>query len=392
MSQDNKKSFVMYQGDGSNNVFSVPMTKGKFGTISVAFVRRGLSTYQYNPATFTLNSDNTLLTWTGATLNVGDFIVIQRTTTREQPFEFPNNQKHIEGSDDNLERQIQEIADAVDRALKIDPTYSIDSDKMNPLAWLETIVRSTDLSIRGLRYSDGWLAYSLDDPNVAEGSKTWVKLLNTLNVTTVRENTGALEYSVDGGSTWKRLAFSADLEDVRTLAQNAWDKAGVALSTANGAVSTAQAAVGVAQGAVTTAQTASATANRAETKSDSALSKSTDALDYSQQALDAVANVACRKYSYTTTSGQSTLTVGEDLTNKSVDLYWNGVLTTSDWSASGTTITLSFSPDAGDKIVVMVGSIRQTIAQGDLDAHNANPNAHANEFAAKATKVIVRRW
>lgn len=354
MSQDNKKSFVMYQGDGSNNVFSVPMEKGKFGTISVAFVRRGLSTYQYNPATFTLNSDNTLLTWTGATLNVGDFIVIQRTTTREQPFEFPNNQKHIEGSDDNLERQIQEIADAVDRALKIDPTYSIDSDKMNPLAWLETIVRSTDLSIRGLRYSDGWLAYSLDDSNIAEGSKTWVKLLNTLNVTTVRENTGALEYSVDGGSTWKRLAFSADLEDVRTLAQNAWNKAGVALSTANGAVSTAQAAVGVAQGAV--------------------------------------ANVACRKYSYTTTAGQSTLTVGEDLTNKSVDLYWNGVLTTSDWSASGTTITLSFVPDAGDKIVVMVGSVRQTIAQGDLDAHNANPNAHASEFAAKATKVILRRW
>ena len=55
MSQDNKKSFVMYQGDGSNNVFSVPMTKGKYGTISVAFVRRGLDQYEYNPDTWGLN-------------------------------------------------------------------------------------------------------------------------------------------------------------------------------------------------------------------------------------------------------------------------------------------------------------------------------------------------
>lgn len=206
MSQDNKKSFVMYQGDGSNNVFSVPMTKGKFGTISVAFVRRGLSTYQYNPATFTLNSDNTLLTWTGATLNVGDFIVIQRTTTREQPFEFPNNQKHLEKSDDNLERQIQEVADKVDNALLVDPTHAIDSNKMTPLQWMATILRSVDSSVRGFKIVDGILYYSADDPNLPEGSKTWTAVLNTINVTTIREHNNYLEYSVDGGTTWKNIS------------------------------------------------------------------------------------------------------------------------------------------------------------------------------------------
>ena len=209
MSQDNKKSMVMYQGDGSNNVFAVPMTKGKYGTISVAFVRRGLDNYEYNPTTWTLNDENTLLTWTGDVLNVGDYIVIERTTARKQPYEFPNNQKHIERSDDNLERQIQEVADAADRALKLDPTYSIDSDKMNPIEWLQTIVRCKDLTVRGLRFANNVLQYSKDDPEKSESEKTWYSLLNTDGITNVRErydvgtDTYYFEYSTDGGSNWK---------------------------------------------------------------------------------------------------------------------------------------------------------------------------------------------
>lgn len=209
MSQDNKKSMVMYQGDGSNNVFAVPMTKGKYGTISVAFVRRGLDNYEYNPTTWTLNDENTLLTWTGDVLNVGDYIVIERTTVRKQPYEFPNNQKHIERSDDNLERQIQEVADAADRALKLDPTYSIDSDKMNPIEWLQTIVRCKDLTVRGLRFVNNVLQYSKDDPEKPESEKTWYSLLNTDGITNVRErydvgtDTYYFEYSTDGGSNWK---------------------------------------------------------------------------------------------------------------------------------------------------------------------------------------------
>ena len=205
MSQDNKKSMVMYQGDGSNNVFAVPMTKGKYGTISVAFVRRGLDNYEYNPTTWTLNDENTLLTWTGDVLNVGDYIVIERTTARKQPYEFPNNQKHIERSDDNLERQIQEVADAADRALKLDPTYSIDSDKMNPIEWLQTIVRCKDLTVRGLRFANNVLQYSKDDPEKPESEKTWYSLLNTDGITNVRvgTDTSYFEYSTDGGSNWK---------------------------------------------------------------------------------------------------------------------------------------------------------------------------------------------
>jgi len=274
MSQDNKKSFVMYQGDGSNNVFSVPMTKGKYGTISVAFVRRGLDQYEYNPdtwglngglfawdssgtkvytdtatpaigatiydqygvdtgdtvtavggATITVNTDvytrdtlhdvdeNTVLTWTGDTLQIGDYIVIERTTTRTQPFEFQNNQKHVEKSDDNLERQIQEVADKVDNALLVDPTHTIDSNKMNPVEWMKTILRSVDKSVRGFRYLNGWLDYSLDDPNIADVDKTWTHLVNTDNIKAIREQSRIennetiyyTEYLAQDGS-WKTLS------------------------------------------------------------------------------------------------------------------------------------------------------------------------------------------
>lgn len=274
MSQDNKKSFVMYQGDGSNNVFSVPMTKGKYGTISVAFVRRGLDQYEYNPDTWGLNGglfawnlsgvkvytdtatpaigatiydqygvdtgdtvtavggatitvntnvytrdtlhdvdENTVLTWTGDTLQIGDYIVIERTTTRTQPFEFQNNQKHIEKSDDNLERQIQEVADKVDNALLVDPTHTIDSNKMTPVEWMQTILRSVDKSVRGFRFLNGWLDYSLDDPNIADVDKTWTHLVNTDNIKAIREQSRIennetiyyTEYLAQDGS-WKTLS------------------------------------------------------------------------------------------------------------------------------------------------------------------------------------------
>lgn len=209
MSQDNKKSMVMYQGDGSNNVFSVPFDKGFYGEISVLFVRRGATTFEYDPKTFTLNEDNTLLTWTGDTLKLGDYICIIRNTETGQPYDYQNNQKHIEQALDNLSRQIQEVADAADRALKLDPTYSIDSDKMNPIEWLQTIVRCKDLTVRGLRFANNVLQYSKDDPEKPESEKTWYSLLNTDGITNVRErydvgtDTYYFEYSTDGGSNWK---------------------------------------------------------------------------------------------------------------------------------------------------------------------------------------------
>lgn len=255
MAQDTTPAIVIYQGNGSQTTFSVPFDKGYYGDVKVAFVRRGLTDYTYNPDTYTVSGrlyawvngatylythtaipavnatvydandnllttydeedptipvsyyvqsaagstvtinntvytraaqhdieNNMLLTWTGDMLEVGDYICIVRETERGQPYEMPNNQKHIEGALDNIERQVQEVKDGLDSALKIDPSYSVDTNKMNPLEWMDTIVRSTDKSIRGLKYDSGWLLYSLDDPNKAEADKTWTRLLNTDNI------------------------------------------------------------------------------------------------------------------------------------------------------------------------------------------------------------------
>lgn len=339
MSQDNKKSFVMYQGDGSNNVFSVPMTKGKYGTISVAFVRRGLDQYEYNPDTWGLNGglfawdlsgtkvytdtatpaigatvydqygvdtgdtvtavggatitvntnvytrdtlhdvdENTVLTWTGDALQIGDYIVIERTTTRTQPFEFQNNQKHIEKSDDNLERQIQEVADKVDNALLVDPTHTIDSNKMNPVEWMQTILRSVDKSVRGFRYLNGWLDYSLDDPNVADADKTWVHLLNTDNIKAVRERSEIVddetiywtEYQASDG-TWRTLANTSE-----------WDR------KIQDAVDTADEAKSVADDAKDIAQDAKDIVDSFDDRLTQAEQDASDAKDIAQDASDVV--------------------------------------------------------------------------------------------------------
>lgn len=220
MAQDNTKSFVMYQGDGVNNVFSVPMDKGFYGKISVAFVRRGLDKYFQKPTTFTLNEDNSLLTWTGEPLQIGDYIVIERSTLRQQPYVFPNNQKPIEKADDNMERQIQEISDRVDQALKVDPTYAIDSDKMSPVDWLQTILRSKDRSVREIRFMNGQLFYSCVDPESAEDEKEWTALPNAFGFVSLRYQTYTkfdrqyryIEATTDG-ENWFPVAGALPLQD-----------------------------------------------------------------------------------------------------------------------------------------------------------------------------------
>lgn len=201
-------SLAMYEGDGVQTEFEIPFIRGFYGSIGVAFVYRGATqTYEYEPKTFYVDANNTLLTWTGATLNAGDYITIGRSTITGQPYEFSNNQKHIEGALDNLSRQIQELKDRA--VLVIDPTYRIGAPgKQNPIDWLKSIVRSKDFSVRGLRYDGKFLQFSLDDPDMPEHSKSWASLLNTINVTTFREvyneDEGAyyLQYSKDNGSTW----------------------------------------------------------------------------------------------------------------------------------------------------------------------------------------------
>ena len=257
MAQDTTPAIVVHRGNGDNSVpYDVPFDKGYYGEVKVAFIRRGLDDYAYepddsnytvngrlyawfsgtvyvythtpNPAvgaatynaadieqpevvsavagqTITVNAvvysravqhdiaNQLLLFWTGETLTSDDFICIARDTERGQPYAFPNNQKHIEGALDNLERQIQEVANKTDNALLVDPSYTTDPNKMNPIDWMKSIIRCVDFSVRALRYANGWLDYSLDDPNKAEADKTWAHLLNTDNIKGLRERSTVID-------------------------------------------------------------------------------------------------------------------------------------------------------------------------------------------------------
>lgn len=208
MATQTQTSILKFQGDGTNTEYTLPndWTADVYTTVTVPFVRRGTTTYFQNPNTFTLDLENHKLTWTGDVLNVGDFIVIARNTVRQQPSVFQPNQKHIEYALDNLGRQIKQISDKQDYVLHVDPTYTIDSEhKMSALDWLQTILRSKDLSIREWRIDvNGNVKYSRDDPDTLEADKTWYLIPNGNNISGIRQihstqpDRYALQYCVNG--------------------------------------------------------------------------------------------------------------------------------------------------------------------------------------------------
>ena len=269
MAQDTTPSIIIYTGDGSQTRFEVPFDKGAYGEIKVAFVRRGLTDYTYDPDTYDVKGylyawnggvytkaeeadtttplydkdgvatgdnwsegmyrepQNDIFTkaevwWEGDTLTTDDIICIVRDTTSDQPYSYPNNQKHIERALDNLSRQIQEVAKKAQNALLVDPAWMsvadggvADENKLDPVTWLQTIVRSKGQTLRELRIENDYIMYSSDDPD--SDSKTWnviagVKTGNAGVVSHIRENEVTLEdgtterylqYSVDGGTTWE---------------------------------------------------------------------------------------------------------------------------------------------------------------------------------------------
>ena len=272
MAQDTTPALILYVGDGSQTRFEVPFDKGAYGEIKVAFVRRGLTDYTYNPDTYTVDGylyawnggvytkteavdtdtplydkngeatgdtwtaemyrepKNDIFTqavveWTGDALTTNDVICIVRDTVKDQPYSYPNNQKHIERALDNLARQIQELQLTADNALKVDPSWNYtmdDENKMDPITWLQTIVRSKDQTLREVRVDNDYIMYSTDDPDAE--AKTWnvlagVKTGNAGVVSHIRETKVLaedgvtyipfLEYSVDGGNSWKSAGQAA---------------------------------------------------------------------------------------------------------------------------------------------------------------------------------------
>lgn len=426
MAQDTTPAIVVYRGNGDNSVpYDIPFDKGYYGEIKVAFIRRGLDDYTYepDPSNYTVNgrlyawfsgtgyvythtpnpavgadiynnfdeptgdtvsaisgqtitvynttysratqhdiANQLLLTWTGTVLTSDDIICIARETERGQPYEYPNNQKHIEYALDNLERQIQEVAKKADNALLVDPAWmdeesggAEDTTKMNPIDWLKSIIRCMDFSVRALRYANGWLDYSLDDPNIADGDKTWYHLLNTDNVKNIRERKEIVD-----GVEHRWLEYLDQEGNWYTASDSTWE--------------------GRIEEAERIAQEAKDTAEEAKDIAEDANDKSDEAVEIAQAAQDAVSNIYSERVVFTIASGQTTLHFDESIEDKIIDLYWNGQLITQtgNWTVSDDTITLLFPVDTGDTIAVFLSAIRQVVEFMDLTSHNTSPLSHAN--------------
>ena len=278
MAQDTTPALVIYPGQLVNNTyrtnFEFAFDKGFYGEVKVAFVRRGLTEYEHNPdsslyevhgylyawnggvytKTETATTETPLydkdgvatgdtwtegmyrepkndiisngyVEWKGNPITENDIICIVRETQKSQPYTYPNNQKHIERALDNLSRQIQELQLSAENALHVDPAWNYtydDEHKMDPIAWLQTIVRSKGLTLRELRIDNDYIEYTTDDPDSL--TKTWnviagVKagngeLISHFRETKILAEDGVtwvpfLEYSTDGGNSWKTAGRTA---------------------------------------------------------------------------------------------------------------------------------------------------------------------------------------
>ena len=153
---------------------------------------------------------------------------------------------------------------------------------------------------------------------------------------------------------------------VEAKADEALRIANVALENSSEALETSRQVKQIAENALDVAQ-------QADEKSDLALQKAQHAEDY-------VFSLHSERFVFTISENQTTLTFSENIENKEIDLYWNGqyITKTGNWSVSGNTIVMSFGPEAGDKIAVVLNVIRQAVNLADLDEHNADEYAHPN--------------
>lgn len=168
-----------------------------------------------------------------------------------------------------------------------------------------------------------------------------------------------LEWSINGQTDWHSL--------------NWWN-----------ASDSAEEAKDIAEEAKQIAQDAKDISDDAKEISEDANEKSDNAKEIAEEALDAVNRITTQELTFYIEAGQRVIETGVDLTNKNVDLYWNGQLISKagNWTISGENINLLFEPEEDAVIVVMIGTIRQAVNVVSLEIHNIDLDSHANLMAS----------
>lgn len=76
--------------------------------------------------------------------------------------------------------------------------------------------------------------------------------------------------------------------------------------------------------------------------------------------------------------------LGRDLTDASVEVYWNGqYLVDTNYTISGSVVSMDFTPTAGGTMAFIVNDKARMVEMGDLSLHENDPLAHKTLFDQK---------
>ena len=130
-------AYVRYDGNGVTTEFSIDFDYKAESEIKV-YLKRGNEEQITVPSSdYSFVTKNTLkfpaIGSSETVLAAGDIIAIQRESEFASEYVFDNQRRlepvEVMNSDDNLERQIQELKREVDQAIRIQPTSKIDTDE-----------------------------------------------------------------------------------------------------------------------------------------------------------------------------------------------------------------------------------------------------------------------
>lgn len=130
-------AYVRYDGNGVTTEFSIDFDYKEESEIKVYLKRGSEEQITVPSADYSFVTKNTLkFPASGSSekvLAVGDILAIQRESEFSSEYVFDNQRRlepvEVMNSDDNLERQIQELKRDVGQAIRIQPTSKIDTDE-----------------------------------------------------------------------------------------------------------------------------------------------------------------------------------------------------------------------------------------------------------------------
>lgn len=421
-------TYNKYLGNGVTTEFSIGFPYLKREYVKVYVKRKDSEQESVSSSDFSFVNDSTIKFPANGSiqsiLSNGDVLTVQRETPLQSDFIFSNQKRlfpdDVMDADDLSFQQIQELARDIKRSVKVTPTGDQTPDELLAEVYskLDSATEVAEDAIAAA--SQAQTAADNATAAVESAEKTLIETQAYVNAAKVEiDNTKetALE-EVDNKVTGAKadvnttvVTAQADITSTKDIAINTINNAivdgtgeisRIARDVSYPAAERAEAAANI---ATNKAAAAANSANIASSKEANTIQYANAAENSARSAkndADLIAHLYKKKKVFIigTPSGSYTgsrteINTGEDLSNQSVDLFWNGqmvVQNSTNWSISDNTVILNFNPPIGSVVTLWLNDISRIVEVGDLTVHNNDGNAHPALISQIDSKCIIRQW